>query len=69
MTQKEMIIQHLREYKNITPMQALEEYGVYRLAAIIKELRNENYPITTTLVPHKNRFGTVNKYAKYTLEN
>lgn len=69
MTQKEMIIMHLKQCHKITPMVALEEYGIYRLSAIINILRNEGYNISTTLVPHINRFGKMNKYALYTLNN
>lgn len=69
MTQKEMILKHLKQYHTITPMQALEEYSVYRLAAVIKVLRDENYNINTTLIPHVNRFGVINSYAQYSLED
>lgn len=68
MTQKKLILQHLQTFKSITPIVALEDYSVYRLSAVIKTLRDDGYNITTTLVPHINRFGNINKYAKYTLE-
>ncbi|MCQ2802965.1 MAG: helix-turn-helix domain-containing protein [Bacilli bacterium] len=69
MTQKEMVIKHLKETNSITPMMALEEYGIYRLAAIINKLRNEGHNISTTLIPHINRFGEIHKYALYKLED
>lgn len=69
MTQKEVILMHLKSYNKITPMVALEEYGVYRLSAVINKLRNDGYNISTTFVPHINRFGTMHKYALYTLNN
>lgn len=67
MTQREMIISHLNEYGTITPMDALKEYGVYRLAAIIHNLRADGYNIETNLIPHRNKFGNINKYAQYNL--
>lgn len=68
MTQKEMIIRHLKYNKTISPITALEDYGVYRLAAIINKLRKDGYDISTTLIPHINRFGEMHRYALYTLE-
>ena len=63
LTQKEMITRDLLEGKVITPMYALENYGCYRLAARIHELRNDdNMPISSTI--HAND----NHYAHYKLE-
>jgi hypothetical protein len=37
-TQSELILQHLQEHGSITPLQALDLYGCFRLAARINEL-------------------------------
>jgi hypothetical protein len=62
-TQLEMVLTHLMKGKAITPIEALERFGVFRLAAIVHSLRKEGYQIATDLIG-KGR----NKYAKYTLE-
>ena len=47
MTQTEMIRAHLEAGREITPIDALEQYGCFRLAARIKELRNAGLLIET----------------------
>ena len=68
MTQLSMIRRHLEEGRSIDPMEALREYGCYRLGAIIFLLRNEGMNISTKLQHHKNRFGHTTHYAIYKLE-
>lgn len=62
-TQKELVLERLKEGRSITPLEALSEYGCFRLAAVICELRKDGYGIETEMV-------TVNgkTYASYTLE-
>ena len=62
MTQTEQIRNHLLEGKSITPMDALREYGCFRLAARIDELRKEGLEIKTT---KEKRNGKA--YARYAL--
>ena len=47
MTQTEMIRAHLESGREITPMDALQQYGCFRLAARIKDLRDAGMPIET----------------------
>ena len=58
-TKQERILTHLQSNGNITPMEALEYYGSFRLSAIIFNLKKEGHDITTSIVPKKG-------YAKYT---
>lgn len=44
-TQKEAILRHLQSGKTITPLEALNLYGCFRLSARIWDLRNEGYVI------------------------
>lgn len=46
-TQRERILKHLKRHRNINPMTALRLYGSFRLAARIKELRNQGAQIKT----------------------
>ena len=63
---KERIEQHLFEFGTITPMEALREYGCFRLAPRIKELR-EDFEIETENVPYINKLGDRVYHAKYRL--
>jgi hypothetical protein len=49
MSQTHAILAHLRR-SPITPIQALEVYGCFRLAARIEELRAAGHPIKTEWV-------------------
>lgn len=62
-TQKELILEHLMAGHSITPLEALSNYGAYRLGAVIFELRKEGYDITTRI----KRDPTGRNYARYTL--
>jgi len=44
MSQKEKILQHLQK-KSITPIEALELYGCFRLAARVWDLKNDGHKI------------------------
>ena len=63
-TQKQLIKEYLQSGRSITPIEALEMFGSFRLGAIIFTLREEGMPIKTEFVT--NRYKT--KFAKYTLE-
>ena len=63
MTQKEQIFRHLRATGPITPMYALAQYGCFRLAARIADLRAEGHDIRTDMIPNRNG----GKFARYTL--
>lgn len=45
MSQKEQILRHLKLYQQITPIDALNEYGCFRLAARVYDLRKEGHEI------------------------
>ena len=65
-TQKSKVRAHLESGQSITPIDALERYGCFRLAAIIHTLKNDyGMDIKTELI--KNKYGT--KYGKYTIVN
>lgn len=67
MTQKEMILKHLKEAGSITPGVALEEYGCFRLSARIADLKADGHEIQTTMEARKNRFGKTVRFARYKL--
>lgn len=67
MTQNERVLRHLKTYGSITPLEALSEYGIMRLASRISDLKKEGHIITKSLKKHTNRFGEHTHYASYKL--
>lgn len=68
MTQREMIIEHLKAHGKITPKEALEQYGVMRLGARIWDIQNKDgIVIETAMKRTKNRFGKTVYFAEYSL--
>lgn len=65
---KTRILNHFKEYGSITSMDAFERYGITRLAARIKDLRDLGYNITTLTMEGQNRYGEATRYAKYILK-
>ena len=68
MTQTERVLQYLKDFGSITPLQALSDLGVMRLGARIWDLRQAGYPITRRMVGSKNRYGETVSFAEYRLE-
>ena len=69
MTQNEIVLKHLREnpVKGITPMEAMNMYGIMRLCARIWELKDRGHRIETEMV-EKKRGSKKIRYAKYVLK-
>lgn len=64
---KVRILEHIQKYGSITSMEAFEKYGITRLAARIKDLRDMGYDIDTIMMEGQNRYGESTRYAKYVL--
>lgn len=65
MTQSERIIRHLRDYGSISSMEAVQEYGIMRLASRISDLKKTGIPIRREMIVGKNRYGESTSYARY----
>ena len=65
MTQSQRILRHLEDYGSITQMDAMQDYGIMRLASRIDELRKLGYPIKTEMVKGRNRYDEETRYARY----
>lgn len=63
MKQTQMILNHLKNYRSITPLEALNEYSCFRLAARIKDLRDQGHSIETV----RRESETGNRFAEYRL--
>ena len=62
MTQNDAIKEHLLSGKPITPLDALQNYGCFRLASRIDELRKAGMDIETVTIKRNNK-----RYASYVL--
>lgn len=69
MTQKQTILEHLKQHGSITDLEAYRKYAIRRLGARIYDLRDEGYKITTEDTVKKNRFGKKTRFATYILES
>lgn len=67
MTQCERIQRHLEDYGSITSAEAMQEYGIMRLASRISDLKKLGVPIKKETVSGKNRYGERTSYARYFL--
>ena len=68
MTQKKVVLQHLKRFGSIEPLTALREYGCYRLGARINDLRNNGYNIITEMISSVSRItGRPVHFANYKL--
>lgn len=67
-TQKSVILDHLKRFGNIEPLTALREYGCYRLGARIADLRRDGHNIITETLTSVSRItGRPVRFANYKL--
>jgi hypothetical protein len=62
MTQTEQIRAHLVSGRDITPLEALDQYGCFRLAARVADLRAEGLDVQTVTEERNGK-----RYARYRL--
>lgn len=61
-SQSEHILRHLREVGPLTPLEALDLYGCFRLGARIWDLKRDGHPIESQIVYTRGKH-----YARYFL--
>lgn len=66
-TQYTRILDHLHEHGSISPLEAMNLYGIQRLAARIAVLKQNGYKFETETTCGKNRFGDKVHYTTYVL--
>lgn len=64
-SQKKMVLDYIRGFGSITPLDAFKDLGVTRLAAVIFKLKEDGHDIHTELEHSKNRYGQATRYARY----
>jgi len=67
MTQNERVMAYLKEFKTITPLDALRDLGCMRLGARCHELKKQGVRIVSEMIPVKNRWGETVRIAQYRL--
>ena len=61
-SQEQKILSWLKQGRRLTPIQALNKFGCFRLSARIKNLRNQGHNISTEIVKNGNT-----RFARYRL--
>jgi len=67
LTQTEMILNHLKTKGRITPLEALNLYGCFRLGARVYDLRQRGVQITRVMVDAQKPNGKKERFAAYYL--
>ena len=68
-TQRQRIIDYIKEFGSITSLDAYKDLGITQLGARIDQLKKEGYRFKTEWESGKNRFGEKTDYKRYYLEN
>lgn len=66
-SQKEEILQYMREHEWITPMESIHHIGCTRLAARISDLIRDGYSIEKETVYYQDYFKRQRHYTRYRL--
>ena len=61
-SQKSLVLNHLKNDNGITPLEALNKFGAFRLSAIIFDLKKDGYDIDTEIIKNGGKH-----YANYKL--
>lgn len=61
------VLEHLKNNRGITSMEAFERYGATRLSAIIYNLRDDGYVIKNVHRESLNRYGNKVRFVEYQL--
>lgn len=68
MTNKERVLQYMKDFGSISSMEAFKDLGNTRLSSSIFLLRSEGYPIISKDEESLNRYGDKTHYTRYFLE-
>ena len=67
MTQKQMVIKYINDFGSISPLEALSDLGIMRLASRVTDLKTDGVKIVQSMEKSKNRYGKTVHYARYRL--
>jgi hypothetical protein len=60
-------VRHLLDYGSISSLEAIQEYGILRLASRINDLKRSGVAIVSETKTGKNRYGETTHYKVYKL--
>ena len=66
-SQKDRIINYIREFGSISSWEAYSDLGITQLGARIDQLKKEGYEFRTEWESNKNRYGDKTDYKRYYL--
>ena len=66
--QCEQIIEYMKRFGSINPLQALQDIGYFRLASRISDLKKEGYPIESKRVNYETRLGEAKHFHEYRIK-
>lgn len=69
MTQKEKVMQYMKDFGKITTFEAFTDLGITRLSARIFDIANEGVKIGRKTKCAKNRYGEPVHYMEYWIES
>lgn len=64
-TQCDMLIEHFSRGKPITQIEALNLYGILRLASRVNDLKSRGYKVYKQMIPVKTRYAGTAYVAQY----
>ena len=67
MSQKQEILEYIRNHGSITPMEAFH-LGITKLATRVSEMRRDGVEFDIEIIKDKNKNGKPMRYAKYRLK-
>lgn len=65
MTQCQKILKYMDDFGSITPLEAMNDLGVMRLAARISDIKKMGIEISKDTVSGRNRYNKPIKFARY----
>ena len=68
LTQSMKVLKYMMDFGGITPIDAMKDLGVMRLAARISDLEDQGFEIVHERESGKNRYGEKTSYARYSLK-
>lgn len=67
MTQSERIINYIRDFGSISPLEAFQDLGITKLSTRISEMRQDGLEFDKIRESSKNRYGEKVTYMRYSL--
>lgn len=67
-TQCQQILDYMKRFGSINPLEALKDIGCFRLASRISDLRKQGYPIISERVNYMTKLGEAKHFNEYRLK-